>query len=94
MKILEELWLGNVNPQEQKVKDSRMEQAISLIVKNDDTMRAMLSDTQKEQYEKVQDCQDALGDLQERRAFSEGFYLAMKIMMDMMKTMEVPSADG
>lgn len=57
-------------------------------------MRAMLSDTQKEQFEKFCDCQSDLADFQERRAFTEGFCLAMKIMMDVVKTMEIPLADG
>ena len=56
MKILEELWFGNINPQGPDAqKDPRMERALYLVVKNEDTMRAMLSDTQKEQFEKVSD---------------------------------------
>lgn len=95
MKILEELWLGNVNPQKgDSQKDPRIEQALSLVVKNDDTLRAMLSDIQKEQFEKFCDCQSDLADFQERRAFTEGFCLAMKIMMDVVRTMEIASVDG
>lgn len=61
---------------------------------NEDAMWAMLSDTQKEQFEKVSDRQSELTDLLERRAFTEGFRLAVKIMMDIMTTMETPSVDG
>lgn len=54
MKILEELWNGNINPQGQDTqKDPRIEHVLFLVVKNEDTMRAMLSDTQKEQFESV-----------------------------------------
>ena len=95
MKILEELWYGNINPQGPDTqKDPRMEQALYLVVKNEDAMRAMLSDTQKEQFEKVSDRQSELTDLLERRAFAEGFRLAVKIMVDVMITMETPSADS
>lgn len=95
MNILEELWLGNINPQRCSAQqDPRMEQALSLVVKNEDTMRAMLSDAQKEQLEKLSDCQSDLTDLLERKAFSKGFRLAVKLMADVMNTMEAPSAEG
>ena len=94
MKILDDLWYGNIDPHDRIIqKGSRMERALSLVVKNDDTMRAMLSDIQKEQYKKLHNCQDELTDLLERKAFSEGFCLAVKIMVDVMNTMEIPSID-
>ena len=94
MKILEELWYGNIDPQGRDIKkDSRLKRALSLIVKNDDALRAMLSDVQKEQYEKVHDCQSELTDLLELEAFAEGFCLAVKIMIEVINTMEIPSID-
>ena len=95
MKILEELWYGNINPQGRDTqRDPRIKQALYLVVKNEEAMRFMLSDTQKEQFEKVSDRQSDLTDLLERRAFAEGFRLALKIMVDVMTTMETPSVDG
>ena len=95
MKILEELWYGNINPQGSDApRDPRMERALFLVVKNKEAMRAMLTDTQKEQFEKVSDRQSELTDLLERKAFAEGFRLAVKIMVDVMTTMETPSVDG
>ena len=94
MKILEELWFGNINPQGSDTpKDPRMERALFLVVKNEETMRAMLTDTQKEQFEKVSDRQSELTDLLERRAFAEGFRLAVKLMVDVMTPLETPSVD-
>ena len=94
MKILEELWFGNINPQGSDTqKYPRIEQALYLVVKNEDAMRAMLSETQKEQFEKVSDRQSELADLLERRAFAEGFRLAVKLMVDVMILMEAPSVD-
>ena len=66
MKILEDLWYGNINSMEQSIKKgSLVEQALALVIKNDNTMRAMLSDIQKEQYEKMNDSQSELSDLLE-----------------------------
>lgn len=94
MKILEELWLGNVNPQRLGLQeDPQMKQALFLAAENNTAMQAMLTDTQKEQFEKFCECQGDLADFQERRAFTEGFCLAMKIMMDVMRTMEVRSVE-
>ena len=91
MKILEELWLGNINPQNEDFqKDPRIQKAVYLTEKNDAAMRAILSDEQKEQFEKFCDCQSELADYQERRAFAEGFRLAMKIMLDVANTLEIP----
>ena len=94
MRILEELWFGNINPQgPDSRKNPQMEHALFLVVKSEEAMRAMLTDTQKEQFEKVSDRQSELTDLLERRAFTEGFRLAIKIMVDVMTTMETPSVD-
>lgn len=94
MKILEDLWYGNVDPHARNIrKSSRMERALSLVVKNEDALQAMLSDTQKRQYEKLNDSQNELTDLLEREAFAEGFCLAVKIMVDVMNTMEIPSVN-
>lgn len=95
MKILEELWYGNINPQGRGTqKDSQMERSLFLVMKNEDAMKAMLLDTQKGPFEKVSDYQSELTDLLERRAFTEGLRLAVKIMVDVMNTMGTPSVDG
>ena len=71
MRILEELWYGNINPQGRDTqKDPQIEQALYLVVKNEEALRAMLTDIQKEQYEKVSDSQSELTDLLDRRAFA------------------------
>lgn len=95
MRILEELWHGKINPHGRNIqKGSLTEQVLSLVVENDNAMRAMLTDKQKEQYEKLQSYQNELMDLLERESFTEGFCLAVKIMMEVMNTMEIPSADN
>lgn len=53
----------------------------------------MLSGAQKEQYEKLRNCHDELTDLLDREAFADVFCLAVKIMIDIIKTMNIPSID-
>ena len=74
MNILNDLWYGNIDPQAREIKEgSPVKKALTLVEKNDEMLRAMLSDTQKEQYDKLSDSQVRLTDLLEREAFAEGF---------------------
>lgn len=83
MNILEELWRGNIDPQGQNDSmDPQIKRALVLVVKN------------KEQLEKLSDCQSDLTDLLELKAFTAGFRLAVKIMADVMSTIKIPSVDG
>lgn len=94
MGILEDLWYGSVNPYENRVdKSPRIRNTLILLAKNEHVLKATLSDEQKEQLEKIKDCQDELTDLLECNAFAEGFCLAVKIMAEVMSTMEIPSVD-
>lgn len=94
MKILEDLWYGNIDPQGRPIKKgSEIERTLSLVVKHDDTLCKMLTDEQKEQYEKLHDIQNKLSCLLEQEAFAEGFCLAAKIMIEVMNTIEHPSPD-
>ena len=89
MKILEDLWYGNIDPQGRPIKKgSEIERTLSLMVKYDDALCKMLTDEQKEQYEKLHDVQNKLSCLLEQEAFSEGFCLAVKIMIEVMNTMD------
>ena len=94
MTALEDLWYGNIAPSRRSIKkDSQAERTLSMVAKHDDALRSILSDTQKEEYIKLYDCQSELTDLLEREAFAEGFSLAVKIMIDVIKTMDIPLID-
>ena len=47
-----------------------------------------LTEQQKETFEKFKDCQSEICDLTARRAFSDGFILAIRIMVEVMDGME------
>ena len=50
MKILEDLWYGNIDPQSRPIKKgSEIERTLPLVVKCDDALFEMLTDEQKEQ---------------------------------------------
>ena len=94
MKILEELWYGNISPRGEVVRDPRAAHIVSLVSRNDAALREMLSDEQLVRYEKLRDCQDELADLMERNAFIDGFCLAAKIMIEVMEGTDSPGTDS
>jgi len=94
MNILEELYCGGVNLHESTGRSSALrEKLLELVTTNNQRMLAMLTDEQKGQFEECREAADELADLVEREAFANGFCLAVKIMAEVMGTMEIPSVD-
>ncbi len=56
MTILEDLYFGNMKPWERPVKkESKEQNAVRLIVNNEEKLRATLTDQQKEMLDKYRD---------------------------------------
>ena len=56
MTTLEDLYFGNINPNERDTKrGSRMDQLVKLMCKNEDALNATLTEQQKETFEKFKD---------------------------------------
>ena len=53
----------------------------------------MLTDEQKDWFERCKELEGEISELQEREMFSNGFCLAVKIMAEVMATMDIPSID-
>ena len=89
MTTLEDLYFGNINPNERDTKrGSRMDQLVKLMCKNEDALNATLAEQQKETFEKFQDAQRELSLLTERDAFRSGFILATRIMVEVMEGLQ------
>ena len=83
MKILEELWYGNVAPGERSVdKGDRLWNLGRLILQNEEELAALLSEKAKEVLEKLRDNQSELNDLNECEVFVCGFRLGARIMLE------------
>lgn len=94
MSMPEELCIGGLDYQGRPVKKgSAMERKMCLYARNAEKMKGMLTGLQVEQYEKTIDAfNDVLGQ-SEIEAYEFGFTLAVRLMLDVMQTMELPSID-
>lgn len=94
MKILEELWYGNVTPNARDVEGgSRQQKLGSLVIHNEQGLMPLLSEKAKEVYEKIRENQTELNDLNECEAFCIGFRLGARIAYEVMDGMDIPSID-
>lgn len=85
MKILEELWYGNVMPGERSVeKGGRPWNLGRLILQNEEELKPLLSEKATEVLEKLRDSQSELNDLNECEVFVCGFRLGARIMLEVL----------
>ena len=85
MKILEELWNGNILPYEREAApESRLRHIGRLIVRNEEELDPLLSEKAKEVFEKLKENQAARTCLSECEVFVYGFRLGARIMLEVM----------
>ena len=93
MKILEELWLSNISSSRDVRTNSELSNIKALVKKNEERLKSVLREEQLEQFELFKDSTKELETLLQQQAFAAGFSLAVKIMLEVMETMEIPSVD-
>ena len=94
MSMLDEIWTCGLSYKDRPVKSgSAMERTLCLYTKNQNKLKAMLSEEQAEQYEKTMDAFNDVVAVTEEEAFELGFTLAARLMMDVMQSAEIPSID-
>ena len=79
MNILQELWYGNVRPNEDKVITDEEKELVSLIAKYHETLSSSLKNNDLDKFEKYVDCFTEYASLIECQAFEIGFKLAVKL---------------
>lgn len=73
MKILEELWYGNVRPSQRTTATSSKEaELIGLISRNEQELLPLLSGQARKVYDKLRENQDEMNCLNESEAFQKG----------------------
>ena len=83
--ILEELFYGNVCPNTDcRSKDEQSKELMGYIADHHDNLLTMLSEKQKEVFEKFDDCWDELTDINEREIFAYAFRLGARIAIEVL----------
>ena len=82
MNILQDLWYGNIRPNEDKVITDEEKELVELIAKHHETLSSSLNDNNLDVFEKYVDCFTEYASLIEAQAFEIGFKLALKLMKD------------
>lgn len=82
MSILQELWYGNIRPNEDKIITDEEKELIELIARHHETLSSSLNNDDLIVFEKYVDCFTEYASLIECQAFEFGFRLAVKLLMD------------
>ena len=78
MSILQELWYGNISPNEDKVITNEEKRLIELIARHHETLSSSLKNDDLVVFEKYVDCFTEYASLIEAQAFEIGFKLGVK----------------
>ena len=82
MNILQELWYGNIRPNEDKVITDEEKKLIELIARHHETLSSSLKNDDLNVFETYVDCFTEYASLIEAQAFEIGFKLAVKLLID------------
>lgn len=82
MSTLQELWYGNIRPNEEKVITDEEKRLIELIARHHETLSSSLKNDDLVVFEKHTDCFTEYASLIEAQAFEIGFKLAVKLLID------------
>ena len=82
MTTLQELWYGNIIPNEDKVITDEEKRLIELIARHHETLSSSLKNDDLKVFEKYADCFTEYASLIEAQAFEIGFKLALKLLKE------------
>ena len=83
MRVLEDLWYGNINPHEAILQnDKQFKNLLSLMGKTRDKLSDTLTEQQKETLEKYDAAVNEIHSLAELSAFRYGFSLGVRLIAE------------
>lgn len=85
MRLLEELWYGNIEPAEYNTNAcSEYKEALRLIAKNEEKLRATMTDEQKEIFSRYIDAVQDYQTIAECLLFQSSFKLGARMVAEVM----------
>ena len=86
MRILEEFWYGNIEPTEYDTSSCKeYKKLLELICRNEEKLKATMTDEQKELFEKYTDCVREYQTITDCLIFQNSFKLGAKMMLEIME---------
>ena len=86
MRILEEFWYGNIEPTEYDTYSCKEYKKLQeLICRNEEKLRAIMTDVQKELFEKYTDCVHEFQTITDCLIFQNSFKLGARMMLEVME---------
>lgn len=85
MKILEEFWYGNIEPTEYDTSSKEYKKLLELICRNEEKLKATMTDEQKELFEKYTDCVREYQTITDCLIFQNSFKLGARMMLEVME---------
>ena len=82
MSTIQELWFGNIKPNEDKVITDEEKRLVELMAIHQEQLSSSLKDNDLDVFEKYVDCFTEYASLIETQAFEIGFMLAIKILLE------------
>ncbi|MCH5324181.1 MAG: hypothetical protein J1E39_03105 [Eubacterium sp.] len=83
MKILENLWYGNINPVENYLTDNKQFSQLSKqVVQDEEELFPLLSDKAMKAYEQLAESRSIRAQVSECEAFTAGFRLGVRMMLE------------
>ena len=87
MRILEEFWYGNIEPTEYDTSSNEYKKLQELICRNEEKLKATMTDEQKELCEKYTDCVREFQTSTDCLIFQNSFRLGARMMLEVMEDM-------
>ena len=91
MRILEDLWYGEVIPWQMGIKSEQYKGLMAQIAESEEKLLSLLSEEGKEVYEKLMAQQSEALALEQREAFLRNFKLGAKFMLEITDEMDFSS---
>ena len=86
MRILEEFWYGNIEPTEYDTSSNKeYKKLVELICRNEEKLRATMTDEQKELFSRYTDCVREFQTMTECLLFQNSFKLGARMMLEVME---------
>ncbi len=86
MRFLEEFWYGNIEPMEYDTSSYKeYKKLLELICRNEEKLKATMTDEQKELFSKYTDCVREYQTMADCLLFQHSFKLGARMMVELMR---------